>query len=506
MKKKVYLFISAVMIPVLSLPGIVFGGEITVHFNDVPKNQWYYNDVYNVVERGMFNGTAFNSFSPDGKMTRGMYLTVLYRMSGSPAVEYGTVFDRIRDSLYYKNAMIFADNKKLLPQNTYETFDPEKPLTREEMVYILDKYRTCDTVTDENTEYNRDIKPQSEELNPDSSEIPIQTDNPAVKNPENNTAASDMSIPAELAIFTDAGLISEYAMDSFVWAVNKGIINGKESDIIAPSDNCTRAEVSAVLMRYRTKEMGDSYNYYRTGTSPVTGEVLSLPNTTANYWFGSASDSLNRPNEPMRIMDVYGDKYNVLSIDKNVTNRVYLTFDEGYENGYTGRILDILKEKNVKAVFFVTGQYAKQNPTLISRMINEGHIVGNHSNSHPEKGMPSLSPDAQVNDIEALQNILRTQYGYEMTLFRYPAGTYSEQSLMLVKNMGLKSVFWSFAYYDYDVKKQPSASSALSKLNSALHPGAVYLLHAVSDTNASILGNFIDHVRNMGYEFSLIYN
>ena len=186
------------------------------------------------------------------------------------------------------------------------------------------------------------------------------------------------------------------------------------------------------------------------------------------------------------------------------SNYIYLTMDEGYENGYTPAILDTLKEKNVKIVFFVTSQFVKSNPELVQRMIDEGHTVGNHSTTHPSKGMPSLTIDAQKNDIMGLHNLIKDTYGYEMSLFRNPAGIFSEQSLAVTKSLGYKSVFWSFAYYDYDPADQPEPTAALNKMMDKLHPGAIYLLHAVSATNTQVLGDFIDQARQAGYEFAVL--
>ena len=186
-------------------------------------------------------------------------------------------------------------------------------------------------------------------------------------------------------------------------------------------------------------------------------------------------------------------------------NRIYLTFDEGYENGYTAKILDVLKEKECPAVFFVTMPYVRQQPDLIKRMIDEGHIVGNHSVNHPSAGLPSQSKWEQEQELLVLHDYVKTQFGYEMKLFRYPAGVFSEQSLAIVQNLGYTSVFWSFAYKDWDISAQPVEAESLKKLTDRLHPGAIYLLHAVSSTNANILGAFIDEARNQGYEFAAYY-
>ncbi|MEG2039352.1 MAG: polysaccharide deacetylase family protein [Oscillospiraceae bacterium] len=217
-----------------------------------------------------------------------------------------------------------------------------------------------------------------------------------------------------------------------------------------------------------------------------------------NWGPGGPVDEKNRSNGAVAYQEKYG-KYNADFIAPD-NNKIYLTFDEGYENGYTGAILDVLKDKNCPAVFFVTLPYAKSEDDLVKRMIDEGHTVGNHSSTHPV--MPSISNDKQAEEILTLHNYIKETYDYDMNLFRYPEGSFSEQSLALVQEMGYRSVFWSFAYKDWIVDAQPNPSDALQTLDKKLHPGAIYLLHAVSKTNTEILGSFIDYAREQGYEFA----
>lgn len=231
-----------------------------------------------------------------------------------------------------------------------------------------------------------------------------------------------------------------------------------------------------------------------------SGNIEGLSNKSIGWSFGGSTDESGRPDVVTAAQEKYKN-YNVDFIKEN-ENKIYLTFDEGYENGYTPQILDTLKEKNIKATFFVTMGYVKSQPELVQRMINEGHVIGNHSTSHPEKGMPSLSLAQQKADIMELHNYVKDKFGYEMYLFRYPAGIYSEQSLALVDSIGYRSVFWSFAYADWDPNKQPNEDESLEKLTSKLHPGAIYLLHAVSKTNTNNLSKFIENAQSRGYEFA----
>lgn len=199
----------------------------------------------------------------------------------------------------------------------------------------------------------------------------------------------------------------------------------------------------------------------------------------------------------------FQEKYASLGADFLKENKkvIYLTFDEGYGNGYTEKILDILKEKQVSAVFFVTMPYAREQTALMNRFVQEGHVIGNHSVTHPSQGMPSLSIEDQMSEYQELQDFIKNTYQYDMYLFRPPAGIFSEQSLAAAACFGYRTVLWSFAYADWDPERQPSTEEALKKMEGRLHNGAIYLLHAVSATNTAVLGEFIDYAREQGYEF-----
>ncbi len=178
---------------------------------------------------------------------------------------------------------------------------------------------------------------------------------------------------------------------------------------------------------------------------------------------------------------------------------LYLTFDCGYENGYTEMILDTLKEKNVPAAFFCTLPQVEDNPQLIARMITEGHIVGNHSVKHPS--FPTLTRIEMAQEIQGMDDYLRTNFGYSEPFFRFPMGEYSDCALDLVGSIGYRSVFWSVAYEDWDLDNQRGTQYAFDTVTSRLHPGAVILLHSVSPDNANALGQIIDWAREQGYVF-----
>lgn len=220
------------------------------------------------------------------------------------------------------------------------------------------------------------------------------------------------------------------------------------------------------------------------------------------YGFGAEVDADNRPDGCTWYSNKFGN-YTALFIMPKSSN-IYLTFDEGYEYGFSGEILDVLKEKNVKAVFFVTLPYARDNPELVKRMIDEGHIVGNHTTTHPSGGLQQYDAQKQIDDIDQVTQYVKEHYGYSMNLFRFPEGSFSEQSLAIVNALGYMPVFWSFAYKDWDVNNQPDVSESLTNALNKAHGGAIYLLHAESETNTKMLPDLIDGLRAKGYSLELL--
>lgn len=227
-------------------------------------------------------------------------------------------------------------------------------------------------------------------------------------------------------------------------------------------------------------------------------ELSALSTEKHGYGQGVQLDADNRPLGAIDFNEQFG-KYSARAIDSPEKKTIRLTFDEGYENGYTPVILDTLKERGVKATFYVLDDYARKEPELIRRMIDEGHTVGNHSVHH--YSMPSLSAEECREEIEGLHDYIKEEFGYEMTEFRPPMGEFSELSLAVTQECGYETVLWSYAYADWDVNAQPPDAESLKKLENALHSGAIYLLHPVSSTNAAILGDFIDYAIAQGYEF-----
>ena len=192
-------------------------------------------------------------------------------------------------------------------------------------------------------------------------------------------------------------------------------------------------------------------------------------------------------------------EYGGIAMGNNEDKYVYLTFDNGYEAGYTSQLLDILKENNVKAAFFITAHYLNTAPDLVERMIDEGHIVGNHTVNH--KSMPDLDDEKIKEEIMNLHTAVYEKFNYEMKYIRPPMGEFSERSLEIIKALGYTTTMWSLAYDDWDENKQGRENYGKDKVISNIHNGSIILLHANSVDNSNILSDCIKQIREMGYEF-----
>lgn len=197
-------------------------------------------------------------------------------------------------------------------------------------------------------------------------------------------------------------------------------------------------------------------------------------------------------------------QYNAYFCGNSEDKKIYLTFDCGYENGYTPAILDALEKHNVKAAFFVVGNYLETSPDLVKRMVEEGHIVGNHTYHHPDMSQIS-DPAAFQEEITSLEKKYQEITGLEMQKFyRPPQGKYSESNLKMAQELGYQTVFWSLAYVDWYVDQQPTQEEAYAKLLPRIHPGAVVLLHSTSKTNAEILDDLLSKWEQEGYTFGTL--
>ena len=195
-------------------------------------------------------------------------------------------------------------------------------------------------------------------------------------------------------------------------------------------------------------------------------------------------------------------KYDAAYLGDTAEKVIYLTFDAGYENGCTAKILDTLKAHNVSAAFFLVGNYLEKNADLVRRMVDEGHIVGNHTVHHYD--MSKLSDkEAFSKELTELETLFKEVTGKELPkYYRPPQGIYSEDNLRMAQELGYKTVFWSLAYVDWLNDKQPTKGQAFSKLIPRVHNGAVVLLHSTSATNAEILDELLTKWESMGYRFA----
>lgn len=229
-------------------------------------------------------------------------------------------------------------------------------------------------------------------------------------------------------------------------------------------------------------------------------DLASLDNTGVGFGYSPDQRAANMvPNDWAYYESKWG-MYNVDWIQDINSNTIYLTMDVGFANPYTEGIIDVLKEKNVTVVFFITKMFLDSSPDTVQRMLDEGHIIGNHTCDHPN--MPTLSDEKMKAQITDLSDAMYAKFGYTMKLFRFPEGRFSHRTLAQVENLGMKTVFWSYAYNDYSAT-QPEVGPSLQKAIDYLHPGAIYLLHASSSTNAAFLGDWIDAARAAGYEFGV---
>ena len=215
-----------------------------------------------------------------------------------------------------------------------------------------------------------------------------------------------------------------------------------------------------------------------THTQPILGSDLKIAENYDVYWC---------------------DKNHVLMDDEDKV--IYITFDAGYENGNVEKILDVLKQENVKASFFILDNLILKNESLVKRMIDEGHIVGNHTLKHKDMSKITNIEDFEK-ELSALEELYKKTFGCDMSkYYRPPEGKFSEQNLKWAQDLGYKTVMWSFAYADWDNSNQPSKESALNKILNNIHNGEVMLLHPTSSTNAQILKDVIVELKKQGFRF-----
>ena len=238
----------------------------------------------------------------------------------------------------------------------------------------------------------------------------------------------------------------------------------------------------------------------------LTGTLSPTKETSASVqsasWGLSFQEEGKRPAGNATIDDL--KQYNAYYASDTDEKILYLTFDAGYENGNTPAILEALKKHQAPAVFFAVGNFIKDNPDLIKRMITEGHIVGNHTMTHPDMSQIS-SMESFQKELEGVEELYTSVTVEPMTKFyRPPRGVYSTENLSMAKELGYSTFFWSLAYVDWIQEQQPSKEEAFQKLIPRIHPGAIVLLHNTSSTNAAILDELLTRWEEMGYQFHSI--
>lgn len=253
--------------------------------------------------------------------------------------------------------------------------------------------------------------------------------------------------------------------------------------------SCRKEEDRTLIESYEVETMGNQ-------NTEIYG-YDSVPNQKYAWWFKRNDDHV----QPEAQKEVDIEQYDAWYVSPEKEEKVvYLTFDCGYENGYTGTMLDVLKKHNAKATFFITAHYAKDAANLVKRMKEEGHYVGNHTAWHPDLTQKSTR-DIKL-EIKECEDAMYEHTGYAMDpLFRPPKGEYSERVLKIVQDLGYKTLFWSLAYMDYDVNNQPGKEYVVDHYKKYIHPGAIPLIHNVSESNAQALDQVLMDLEAAGYRF-----
>lgn len=234
-------------------------------------------------------------------------------------------------------------------------------------------------------------------------------------------------------------------------------------------------------------------------TTPASGQNPSVFLSASENWGLSFPEKGKKPVGNASIEEL--SRYHAWYASPSDEKILYLTFDAGYENGNTPAILDALKKHQVPAAFFVVGTFIESHPDLVRRMEKEGHIVGNHTWSHPDMSKMA-TVDAFSDELTRVSDLYQEITGKEMKKFyRPPQGIYNTQNLQMAKDLGYQTFFWSLAYVDWYQDRQPTKEEAFEKLLGRIHPGAIVLLHSTSSTNASILDELLTRWEEMGYQF-----
>ncbi|NMD69776.1 delta-lactam-biosynthetic de-N-acetylase [Bacillus sp. DNRA2] len=231
-----------------------------------------------------------------------------------------------------------------------------------------------------------------------------------------------------------------------------------------------------------------------------TATVAQAQTSDSAIHWGFKKGYRGQPAEAGQMLEGLLDKYGAYYKGNSNKKVLYLTFDNGYENGYTEQILDVLKKEKVPATFFVTGHYLKSAPDLVKRMVNEGHIIGNHSWHHPD--FSQVSDEKLAKELEMVKaETARLTGQKEMTFLRPPRGVFTERSLEKARELGYVHVFWSLAFIDWNTNSQKGWKYSYDNIMRQVHPGSIILLHSVSKDNADALEKVIQDLKTEGYDF-----
>lgn len=221
--------------------------------------------------------------------------------------------------------------------------------------------------------------------------------------------------------------------------------------------------------------------------------------TASAYGWGYAKKMDNKPPDVGKYADML-QGHQAIYRDDTSQKVIYLTFDNGYEQGYTEQILEVLKKEQVPATFFVTGHYVKDQPELVNRMVKDGHIVGNHSFHHPD--FTEMSKETVRKELDTLEAaVAKVSDQKSMNYLRPPRGTFNENTLKWADELGYVHVFWSLAFKDWETNQQKGWKYAYEQIMQQVHPGAIVLLHTVSEDNAEALDKVIKQLKKDGYQF-----
>ncbi|MGG1573268.1 delta-lactam-biosynthetic de-N-acetylase [Fictibacillus sp. NRS-1165] len=238
--------------------------------------------------------------------------------------------------------------------------------------------------------------------------------------------------------------------------------------------------------------------FFMISTNSVQAGPVISSNTRYEWYFQKRGNEMP-PTTDQRYLQLL-KKYDGLFLGDPKRKDIYLTFDNGYEHGFTDDVLDTLKSRKVPAAFFVTGHFINTHPDLIKRMANEGHTVGNHTNHHPD--MTTISEQRMKEELTAVKEKYTQITGkQEMHYLRPPRGVFSERSIAISKQLGYTHVFWSLAFVDWQVDRQQGWQYSYNHIMKQIHPGCILLLHTVSRDNAEALGKAIDDLKKRGYTF-----